>query len=288
MALSTNLARLISTTTKTHPQYRGITPRWLLKFLPYVQVKAGVYRVNRVEADPKVAGGHSEGNEIPDSFAGYDDKPQEYALSVIEASLKIHQRVMDVYNDPYDQLQEQVSTLIQVMKEQQEYHVINNPEFGLLSSVDKGMVIKSETGPPTPNDLDNLISMVWNRPAFFLAHPKTIARFGHECTSRGVCIGAVEMLGSPFHTWRGIPIVPSDKVVIDGKGNTTMMLLRVGAENQGVVGLHHAGVKNEVMPSISMRMSGIDNKSVATYILSLYHSLAVHTEEALGVLKLKL
>jgi hypothetical protein len=288
MALSTNLARLISTTTKSHPQYGGITPRWLLKLLPYIQVKAGVYRVNRVEKDPKVLSGHKEGNAIPDSFAGYDDEPQEYALSVIETALRIHARVMDVYNDPYDQLQEQVSVVIEEMKESQEYEVINNADFGLLNSVNKDMFVSTETGPPTPNDLDNLLSVVWNRPAFFVANPKTIARFGHECTKRGVCIGAVEMLGSPFQTWRGIPIITSDKVLIDAKGNTSMLLLRVGVENQGVVGLHHAGVRNEVVPSISMRLSGIDNKSIATYILSLYHSIAVHTEDALGLLKIKL
>jgi len=96
------------------------------------------------------------------------------------------------------------------------------------------------------------------------------------------------MLGSPFQTWRGIPIIPSDKVLIDAKGNTTMLLMRVGVENQGVVGLHHAGVRNEVIPSVSMRLSGIDNKSIATYVLSLYHSVAVHTEHALGSLAIKI
>jgi hypothetical protein len=67
-----------------------------------------------------------------------------------------------------------------------------------------------------------------------------------------------------------------------------MLLMRVVAENQGVVGLHHIGVKNEVMPGISMRLMGIDNNSVANYLLNMYHSVAVHTEEALAMLKLKL
>lgn len=284
MALSVNLARLISTTTKTRPQYRGITPRWLLKLLPYEQVKAGVYRVNRVESDPQVLGGHEAGEEIPLSFAGYDEDPQEYTLSTIEAVLNMHSRVLDVYNDPYDQLKEQLAIILQVMKESQEHHVINNPDFGLLNAVSKDMVIETETGPPTPNDMDNLISMVWKSPAFFVAHPKTIATFGHECTKRGVCIGAVEIMGNPFQTWRGIPIVPSDKLEING-GKTNIMLMRVGAENQGVVGLHHQGVKNEVMPSISARLKGIDDKGVSSYLLTLYHSVAVHTEDALAVLK---
>lgn len=287
MALSTNLARLISTTTKTPPQYRGITPRWLLKLLPYVQVKAGVYRVNRVEFNPTVTAGHAEGSELQDSFAGYDDEPQEYVLSPIEAALKIHARVMDVYNDPYDQLQMQAGIVIEEIKEMQEYEVINHPKFGLAASVQPDMIVKAETGPPTPNDLDNLIEKVWNRPAFFVANPKTIARLGHECTKRGVCIGAVEMLGSPFQTWRGIPIVPSNKIPFDKNGNTNMYLMRVGAENQGVVGLHHIGAKNEIMPGITMRLMGIDNTSTANYLLTTYHSLALHTEDALGMLKLK-
>ena len=285
MALSVNLAKLISTTTKTHPQFRGISPRWLLKLMPYVQVQAGVYRVNRVEQDPVVIGGHEAGEHIPVSFAGYDDKPQEYTLSSIEAVLNMHSRVLDVYNDPYDQLQEQLATIVQVLKETQEYHVVNNPKFGLLHSASPDMIIEPEVGAPTPNDMDNLISMVWKNPAFFLAHPKVIAKFGHECTKRGVCIGAVEIMGNAFQTWRGIPIVPCDKVQISKEGKSDILLMRVGAEAQGVVGLHHAGVINEIMPSISARLKGIDDKGIASYLLTLYHSVAVHTEDALAILK---
>lgn len=288
MALSGSLARLTSTTTKTVPQWKGVTPRWILKFLPYIQVKAGVYRVNRVTNDPFVTGGHGEGDVISDSFATLCNDPQEYTLSPIEAGLKIHTRVMDLYTDPYDQLQLQAKVLIDAIKEQQEYEVINNPHFGLLAATAKSMTLTTESGPPTPNDMDNLISMVWNQPAFFLAHPKAIARFGHECTKRGVCIGAVEMLGSPFQTWRGIPIVPSNKIQIDNEGNSHIVLMRVGAENMGVAGLQHANVQNEIIPGISIRLTSIDNKNIASYMLTLYHSIVVHTEEALGTMSVKL
>jgi hypothetical protein len=195
---------------------------------------------------------------------------------------------MDLYTEPYDQLQLQARVLIEAMKEKQENEVINHPDYGLLAAVTKNMTITTESGPPTPNDLDNMISLVWNRPAFFLAHPKSIARFGHECTKRGVCIGAVEMLGSPFQTWRGIPIVPSNKLKIDEEGNSHFILLRTGVENIGVVGLQHANVKNEVMPGISMRLTGIDNQNIASYMLTLYHSVAVHTEDALAVMTVKI
>ena len=48
MPLSTAAAQNLATSTKTVPMWEGITPRWLLKLLPWVQVKAGIYRINRV------------------------------------------------------------------------------------------------------------------------------------------------------------------------------------------------------------------------------------------------
>src|SRR5215510_10079656 len=47
LSLGTAAARNLATTTKTAPQMQGITPRWLLRMLPWVQVSGGVYRVNR-------------------------------------------------------------------------------------------------------------------------------------------------------------------------------------------------------------------------------------------------
>ena len=46
-SLSTGAARQLATTTKTVPQMVGITPRWFLRLLPWIQVEAGTYRVNR-------------------------------------------------------------------------------------------------------------------------------------------------------------------------------------------------------------------------------------------------
>src|SRR5690242_7823936 len=47
LSLSTAAARNLATTTKSVPQMQGITPRWLLKQLPWVEAQGGVYRVNR-------------------------------------------------------------------------------------------------------------------------------------------------------------------------------------------------------------------------------------------------
>ena len=48
LSLSATAARNLATATVTVPQYTEITPRWLHKLLPWVDVDGGVYRVNRV------------------------------------------------------------------------------------------------------------------------------------------------------------------------------------------------------------------------------------------------
>ena len=103
------------------------------------------------------------------------------------------------------------------------------------------MRVKTRKGAPTPDDLDELISKVWKEPAFFLAHPRAIAAFGRECTRRGVPPPTVNIFGSPFLTWRGLPIVPTDKLAVKGD-KTNILLLRTGEKKQGVVGLFQPGI----------------------------------------------
>ena len=47
LSLSTAAARNLATTTKSVPQMQGITTRWLLRLLPWVEASGGTYRVNR-------------------------------------------------------------------------------------------------------------------------------------------------------------------------------------------------------------------------------------------------
>src|SRR5436190_11649419 len=47
LSLGTGAARNLATTTKTPPQMQGISSRWLLRMLPWVEVSGGTYRVNR-------------------------------------------------------------------------------------------------------------------------------------------------------------------------------------------------------------------------------------------------
>ena len=184
--------------------------------------------------------------------------------------MQIRTTIADVYNDPHDQLREQMRHGIETIKERQEWEVINNKDFGLLHNVAREMRVPTRGGAPTPDDLDELLARVWKKPAFFLAHPRAIAAFGRECTARGVPPPTVQMFGSPFVTWRGVPLVPTDKLLVNdetrsitGAGTTNILLMRVGEKDQGVVGLHQPGIPAEHLPSLSVRFMGIDQNAIA-------------------------
>jgi hypothetical protein len=94
----------------------------------------------------------------------------------------------------------------------------------------------------------------------------------------------VTLFGSPFITWRGIPLVPSDKLPVDEKGKSKILLLRTGEKRQGVIGLFQPGIPGEVAPSLSVRFMGINRKAIASYLISLYCSTSVLTHDALAIL----
>ncbi len=284
-ALGERAARPLANTTKTPPQMLAITPRWLVSFLPWVPVEAGTYRVNRViEAPAELECNPHEEIDLPETFVDYQEKPREYPLQAVTTIVDVQTRVSDLYRSPYDQIREQLRLTVEKVKERQEGEIINNAEYGLLTNAVPSMRVKTRKGSPTPDDFDELIARVWKEPAFFFAHPLAIAAFGRECTYRGVPPPTVTLFGSPFLTWRGIPIVPTDKLYVNG-GKTNILLMRVGDKKQGVVGLFQPGLPGEVSPSLSVRFMGINRKALASYLVSLYCSTAILVEDALGVLE---
>lgn len=285
-ALGDSAARQLANATKTVPQLSTISPRWLVHLLQWTPVEAGIFRLNRVKNPLNVQVACSQRDEavLPQTFVEYEEQPREYFLNAVTTILDVHTRVSDLYSSPHDQIREQLRLTIETIKERQENELINNPEYGLLASVDPSQRISTLNGAPTPDDLDELITKVWKEPAFFLAHPLAIAAFGRECTRRGVPPPTVSLFGAQFLTWRGLPLIPSDKVPFDEEGRTKILLLRVGDKRQGVVGLYQPGVAGEQSPGLSVRFMGINRNAIASYLISLYCSLAVLTEDALAVL----
>jgi hypothetical protein len=90
---------------------------------------AGIFRLNRViegETPLDLLCSQKGNLSIPEGFVDYDTQPREYILNSISVVINIHTRVSDLYNRPYDQVQEQLRLGIESLKERQENELINN------------------------------------------------------------------------------------------------------------------------------------------------------------------
>ncbi|AEW97475.1 MULTISPECIES: family 2B encapsulin nanocompartment shell protein [Streptomycetaceae] len=236
------------------------------------------------EAEIRLAAGHHGEAELPGTFVDYEASPREYELSVAQTVLRVHTRVADLYNQPMNQVEHQLKLTIEALRERQEHELVNNREFGLLHNAEFSQRIRTHSGPPTPDDLDELISRRRNS-QYLLAHPRAIAAFGRECNKRGLYPGSVDFHGNAVPSWRGIPLLPCNKIPINEDNTSSIFVLRVGEDNQGVVGLHQTGLPDEYEPSLSVRFMGINEKAVISYLVSAYYSAAVLVPDALGVLE---
>ncbi|MBW1596259.1 family 2B encapsulin nanocompartment shell protein [Streptomyces sp. JJ38] len=238
----------------------------------------------RGEADIALASGHAGEPDLPGTFVDYEIAPREYELSVAQTVLRVHSRVADLFNEPMNQVEEQLRLTVEALRERQEHEIVNNREFGLLHNADPRQRLHTRSGPPTPEDLDDLISRR-RKTQFLLAHPRTIAAIGQECSARGIYPAQTEVDGSTVRAWRGIPLLPCNKIPISPANTSSVLALRVGQDNQGVVGLHQAGIPDELEPGLNARFMGVDEKAIISYLVSAYFSAAVLVPDALGILE---
>ncbi|MEH2140601.1 family 2B encapsulin nanocompartment shell protein [Nostoc sp.] len=237
------------------------------------------------EASIEVSSGHLGETELPGTFVDYELSPREYELSVAQTVLRVSTRVADLYNEPMNQTEQQLRLTIEALRERQEHELINNRQFGLLHNADLKQRIYTRNGPPTPDDLDELLATVWKEPAFFLAHPRTIAAFGREANRLGLYPQNIDLGGNRVPAWRGVPIFPCNKIPISNARTSSILLLRTGVEKQGVIGLHQTGIPDEYQPSLSVRFMGISEKAIISYLVTAYYSAAVLVPDALGILE---
>lgn len=236
------------------------------------------------EAEIRLASGHDGEPTLPGTFVDYELRPREYELSVAQTILRVHTRVADLYSQPMDQVEHQLRLTIEALRERQEFELVNNKEFGLIANADLKQRVSTQSGPVTPDDMDELISRRRNT-RLILAHPKAIAAFGRQLSSRGLYAPTVEVEGKQLQSWRGIPIAPCDKIPVNKNGTTSILAMRLGEEKQGVVGLRQTGIPDEYEPGLNVRFMGIDEHAMLKYLVSTYYSAAVLVPDALGVLE---
>jgi CRP-like cAMP-binding protein len=236
------------------------------------------------EAEVELAAGHRGEPQLPGTYVDYEIRPREYELSVAQTVLRVHSRVADLYNDPMNQTEQQLKLAIEALRERQEHEMVNNRDFGLLHNADLKQRIHTRSGPPTPDDLDELLSRRRGTKAMF-AHPRTIAAFGRECSARGIYPGNVDLLDSSVPSWRGVPVLPCNKIPVTAEGTSSIIAMRTGEDDHGVIGLHQTGIPDEYEPSLNVRFMGIDERALISYLVSAYYSVAVLVPDALGILE---
>ncbi|MER5528334.1 family 2B encapsulin nanocompartment shell protein [Streptomyces sp. NPDC002677] len=236
------------------------------------------------EKEVALAAGHSGEPEIPHTFVDYEARPREYELSIAQTVLRIHTRVADLYNQPMNQTEHQLRLTVEALKERQEHELINNAEFGLLSNCQYDQRLQPHDGVPSPDDMDELLSRRRGT-KLFLAHPRAIAAFGRELNKRGLVPESVEVGGNRIPTWRGVPIYPCNKIPVSDARTTSIIAMRTGEADQGVIGLRQSGIPDEIEPSLSVRFMGINEQAIINYLVTAYYSAAVLVPDALGVLE---
>ncbi|MER5309353.1 family 2B encapsulin nanocompartment shell protein [Streptomyces sp. NPDC002773] len=236
------------------------------------------------EAEIAMSAGHTGEVDLPGAFVDYELKPREYELSVAQTVLRVHTRVADLYNGPMNQTEEQLRLTIEALRERQEHELINNREFGLLHNADFKQRIQTHSGPPTPDDLDELLCRRRGT-KLFLAHPRTIAAIGREWNAHGLYPDTVELDGHRVLGWRGVPILPCNKIPITKENTSSILAMRLGEDNQGVIGLRQTGLPEEYEPGLSVRFMGISEQAIMSYLVTTYYSAAILVPNALGVLE---
>jgi hypothetical protein len=237
------------------------------------------------EASIDLTSGHVGEHLLAGTFVDYELRPREYELSIAQTVLRIHTRVADLYNQPHNQTENQLRLTVEALRERQEHELVNNPEFGLLHNADLSQRIPTRSGPPTPDDMDDLLAAVWKDPACLLAHPKTIAAFGRECSKRGIYPQGIDLNGHKVPAWRGVPLLPCNKIPVTDNHTSSVLAMRVGEQNQGVVGLHQVGLPDEYEPGLSVRFMNINEQAIISYLVTAYYSAAILVPDALGVLE---
>ncbi|MET9430264.1 MULTISPECIES: family 2B encapsulin nanocompartment shell protein [unclassified Streptomyces] len=231
-----------------------------------------------------LSAGHVGEAVVPHTYVDYEASPREYELSVAQTVLKVHSRVADLYNQPMNQTEQQLRLTVEALRERQEHELVNNKEFGLLANCDYGQRLQPHDGVPSPDDMDELLSRRRGN-KLFLAHPRAIAAFGRECNRRGLVPDTVEVAGHQIPAWRGVPIFPCNKIPISEARTTSILCMRTGEADQGVIGLHQTGIPDEIEPSLSVRFMGIDEQAIISYLVTAYYSAAILVPDALGVLE---
>ncbi|MFD5454787.1 Crp/Fnr family transcriptional regulator, partial [Streptomyces olivaceus] len=115
--------------------------------------------------------------------------------------------------------------------------------------------------------------------------PSASAAFSRLNKNPGVGPGSATVNGHHVPAWRGVPIFPCGKIPVSGSHTTSIVAMRTGESDQGVVGLYQTGIPEEYEPGLNVRWMGVNSAAVVNYLVTAYYSLAILVPDAAGVLE---
>jgi hypothetical protein len=273
-------AKQLAEINKSEPIWEESTSKWLLQILERKGIENTTFRINKVNSINKIVIDDHEYGLIVQDNVEFHHQPAEIEIIPIETSVKIPSKVHDVMNYPHNQMQHQIRLTIENLYEQQERYFITNQQTGLITYCIKNGRTREYDTRVTPDILDDLLRLVWNKPTFFLMHPITFSDFCKACNVKGLNTGSIELFGYQFVTWRGLPIILSDKIPYEK--NTHVFLIRTGAKDAGVIQLYNITPTKSGHPGVFIETSMTDNLGSINTRISLYTNIAVLSNEAIA------
>lgn len=278
-------AKQLTEINKTLPIWEDSTPRWLLKILEAKGIENTTFRINKVKSINKILVDGYEYDPIIQDNVEYHHQPIEIELSALETLVKVPSKIYDVMNHPHDQMGYQIELTIQNIYEHKEKYFINNLDTGLISFCTKNNRIQEYNTVINPYILDNLLSLVWIKPTFYLMHPTSLSDFCKSCNDKGLNTGCMELFGYQFVTWRGLPIITSDKIPFS-KSGTFVFLIRTGVEDSGVIQLYNIAPTKSGHQGVFIETAMTDHLGNVTSRISTYTNIAVLSNESIACAKI--
>ena len=283
----------LANVTKTAPQYGAITPRWLVRLLDWKPVEAGTLRLNRVVDDksvevvcePKQESCHSGGlrglrGEASRVHAELDlERPagRHQGVRPVQQPLRSGRRAAqaddrDGQGAPGGRTHQQQRLRAAAQRPRLPAHQDaqgraytrrprRTPEQGL-----EGTLVLPRASPGHRR--------LWPR-----VHASRRPATDHHPLRHPDADVARRAPGSHQQAPGGWPDQSHG-----GGGSTSILLLRVGEKKQGVIGLYQPGLPGEQTPGLSVRFMGLDQRSIASYLVALYCSAAVLVDDAIASL----
>lgn len=275
-------AKQLTETNKSEPIWEDSTPKWLLQILERKGIENITYRINKVSSMNTVTINEHEYGTMPHDNIGLHHEPCEIEIVPIETLIKVPSRVYDVMNYPHNQLAHQIRLTVDNIHEHQEKYFINNPDTGLIAYCQAALRTRTYDNNINPDILDDLYSEVWNKPTFYLMHPLALATFCKSCNEKGLNLGNTEIFGYSFITWRGLPIITTDKIPYTAQSLTYVFLIRTGQKDSGVIQLFNATPTKSGFPGVFIETSMTDNLGSVNTRVTLYTNIAVLSREAIA------